>query len=617
MPVINMPVAALLRQVNRGGSAVLDEARLPQVLHDVGVELDEITTTIQHQCRTCGCPHDRTEAQGAPTACGNCGTDFRANPALLQIVGRNTVARLDMLAVRPDIFDVGGMGRYIRGFLGAQTGLAQYEASAPTLAVHVDAALARDESRRPFIACAVLRNVTLDDERVKFLMNLQEDLHWALGRDRKLASIGVYDLDALRGDAFQYRAVAPGALRFTPLGMPDAQLTPADILEQHATGRAYAHLLRGMSAYPLLQDAAGTVLSMPPIINSHETRVTGASRNLFVDVTGLSQRTVDRALNILVTSSLEVIAGATLERVTIITEGSRRQTPELTPARMALSLPLACDTLGVALERAALHELLERMGHGVEPGDSASLAVRVAAWRNDVMHPIDLIEDAAVAYGYDRIRQSLVPTFSVGAPRAIEEFSVVVRRVLTGLGLHQVMTLPLTSAPACFDRWRLAAGDTFADALRARAVLIDNPISSEQTMCRTSLLPGLLETLAINKQYDLPQMIFEVGDCSFVDPNAETGAREERFAAVALIGPHVGFADVRAVLDALAHELGTPLTVQTDAHPALLPGRAAAILLGSRRIGSLGELHPEVLENHGLRHSVAVLELSVAELLTG
>lgn len=614
MPIINMPLDLLLRLVN-AGRTVIDESQVAQTLDHMGVEVEELATTRAFAC-ACENVIDRTEAQGPPLNCPRCGADFREHPDRLRALGHNHVARLNLLAVRPDIFDPGGMARYMRGFLGVRTGLIEYPVAPPKLTVQVDPRLARDESYRPSIACAVLRNVRLDNERIKLLMNLQEDLHWALGRDRKLASIGVYDLDRLneRGPAFRYRAVEPDELRFVPLGFspadPSASLTPRDILTRHKTGVAYAHLLAKYSAYPLLTDGDGTVLSMPPIINSEATRVTMKTRQCFVDVTGLAQRTVDRALNILLSGLKEVMPELEIEAVNIDYPSGRLVAPDFTPARMSLDVQSAADTIGVALDAPALAALLERMGHGVESPDgprAAALNVRVPAWRNDVMHPVDLIEDAAIAYGYDKLTPRLVPTFTVGAPRAIEEHSAIARRVFTGLGFHQVMTLPLTSEHAAFDKWGVPNDP--------RAVQIENPISSEQTICRVSLLPGVIETLAINKQYDLPQYLFEVGDCCFADPAAETGAREERYAAAAMIGTHVGFADIRAVADAFAREMNATLEFRPVSLPGFIPGRAASLHAGGERIGSLGELHPECLEACGLRHAVAVLELSLERLV--
>lgn len=608
MPIINMPVDVLLRLVN-AEREVLDAGGVAETLDRMGIEVEELTTTSAFTCGGCENVMERTEAQGPPLRCAKCGVDFRERPERCRAAGQHRVARLNMLAVRPDIFDPGGMARYVRGYLGVRTGLIRYGVEGARLSVRVDRRMAEEGSYRPSIACAVLRDVRLDHERIKVLMNLQEDLHWALGRDRKLASIGVYDLDKLRVDRpLVYRPVGPEELRFVPLGFSAEDggggLTPGEILEKHGTGRAYAHLLAGFRAYPLLADGYGTVLSMPPIINSEATRVTMSTGRCFVDVTGLAQRTVDRALNILVTGMKEAMPELRVEGVRIEYEGGAIVTPDLTPGEMVLDVREAAETIGAALEEEELCGLLERMGHGVVRSGGGKVMVQVPAWRNDVMHAVDLIEDAAIAYGYDRLAPGLVPAFTLGSAQAIEERSILVRRVFTGLGFQQVMTLTLSSEAAAFDRWGVPHD--------ARAVKISNPISSEQTMCRVSLLPGLIETLTINKQYDLPQQLFEVGDCCFVDEEAETGAREERYAAAAMIGPQVGYADIRAVADALSRELEWPLEVRAVEGAEFIGGRAAGLFRGGRRVGRMGELHPRCLEACGLRHPVAVLEVCLA-----
>ncbi len=615
MPIIDMPVNMLLSRIPSAADApqvTVDD--LAEILPKLGCEVNEIADMQEFVCKVCGKIYDRTEAQGPPLLCSNCGADFKTFPDELGDLGVNQVLRLDMLAVRPDLFDPGGMARCIRGYLGIQTGLPEYVLSAARLKVRVDPALSNEDSLRPYIACAVVRNVTLDNASIKMVMNLQEDLHWALGRDRKLASIGVYDLDTLTGEVFHYDAVDPDGLKFVPLGFspddPDAALTPREILEEHKTGQAYAHLLKPLKKYPLLRDAEGTVLSMPPIINSESTRVKMATKQFFIDVTGLSQRTVDRALNIVVTSLKEIMPAIDVEGVMIEASGGVRITPDLTPAEMTIDVKEAAETIGLNLNAAQLAELLESMGHGVEESSDADhLRVLVPAYRNDVMHPVDLIEDAAIAYGYANLEPELVPTFTVGSPQAMEEHAAIARRVMTGLGFHQVMTLVLTSEPAAFEKWRIDPDP--------RAVRIENPISTEQTICRVAILPGLLETLAINKQYDLPQYLFEVGDCCFVDPETDTGAREERFVAACMIGTHVGYADIRAVADAFVHEMGAACQVEAAVeHRSYIPGRAAVLLDGKgNQLGVMGEVHPAVLEAYGLKHPVSVMELSLKKLL--
>jgi phenylalanyl-tRNA synthetase beta chain len=516
MPIVNMSQDVLLNAVNRGAAAPLAVADLRKTITAIGTEVEEVAVMQQFICRRCGRLIERSEAQGVPVECPQCHADFRgAGAADCERRGENTVVRLNMVAARPDVFDPGGMARCIRGYLEIETGLREYPAAPPTIRVTVDPRLADEKSFRPCIACAVLRDVALDDEHIKILMNLQENLHWALGRDRKLASIGAYDLDTLHGREFRYDAVEPSELRFVPLGFdptkPDTLLTPAEILQKHGTGMTYARLLAGFDQYPLLRDEKGVVLSMPPIINSEQTRVTAKTRNLFIDVTGPGQRIVDRALNVLVSGLRELLPQIRIEQVTVRTaDGRERVTPDFTPSRMRISCREVAETIGVPLDRSAVGRLLERMGHRVAPdADADALLVDTPAYRNDIMHPIDLVEDAAVAYGFDNLPAELVPTFTVGQARQTEERSALARRALTGLGFHQVMTLGLTSEPAAFDKLRIPQDAKRHAALLAQAVRIENPISVEQTICRVMLLPGLLETFAINKQHDLPQNLFE------------------------------------------------------------------------------------------------------------
>jgi phenylalanyl-tRNA synthetase beta chain len=228
------------------------------------------------RCGRCDNILEITVTENPPVSCERCGTDFRQDASALNELGESDVVRMEQLAVRPDMFDPGGLARVLRHYLELQREPKHYAVSAPELRVVVDPTLSHPESFRPSIACAVVRNVTLDDDVIKVVMKLQENLHWALGRDRKHASIGVYDLDTITGPELSYRSVDPEELSFTPLGYdrddPKARCTPRRVLQEHPKGKQYARLLEGFARYPLLADAAGTVLSMPPIINSEQTR---------------------------------------------------------------------------------------------------------------------------------------------------------------------------------------------------------------------------------------------------------------------------------------------------------------------------------------------------------
>jgi phenylalanyl-tRNA synthetase beta chain len=245
------------------------------------------------------------------------------------------------------------------------------------------------------------------------------------------------------------------------------------------------------------------------------------------------------------------------------------------------------------------------MGHATRKLDDDLIEVSVPAYRSDIMHPCDLMEDVAIAFGYHNITPRLVPTMTVGRPNLQEENAALTRSVMAGLGYWEVMTLALSSPEQAYTAMRRAPDP--------EAVLLANPISTDQTELRTWLLPGLLETLKANTHRELPQKLFEVGTVSRLAPEAETGAREELKVAAVLIDAKAGAADIRSVCDALLFELGfsDSIEVRNGSEGCYLDGRCGEILYKGRKAGHLGEIHPEVLETFGLTHPVAAFELDL------
>jgi phenylalanyl-tRNA synthetase beta chain len=143
-------------------------------------------------------------------------------------------------------------------------------------------------------------------------------------------------------------------------------------------------------------------------------------------------------------------------------------------------------------------------------------------------------------------------------------------------------------------------------------VLIANPLSQEQTLGRTWLLPGLLETVSRNTSREMPHRLFEVGPVLYVDSTEETGARQAMSAGAVLAGPGMGFADIRSVMEAVLRETGRDLDVRPLSRPYYIEGRAAQIFGDTgKAIGEMGEIHPAVLERFKLLHPVAAGELTI------
>lgn len=606
MPVVGIP----LDDLQRGLGETVPADELEHELHRFGCSVEDRARLDRYRCPRCSALIEAPEHEPPPAVCEQCGADLRELDAPLEPEGKVDVLRMELLAVRPDLFDPPGLARAMRGFRGTETGAPRYELESGALSVDVDRGLAGPQVFRPRIAVAVVRGVTLDDARLRSLMKLQENVHWALGRDRKLASIGVYDLSTVQGRTLRYRAVGPEEVRFVPLGFDAASegsaMTPREILERHPKGVGFARLLEGCSLYPLLEDEQGGVLSMPPIINSEATRVRRGSRDLLIDVTGLEDRKIDRALNIVVTSLLEACPQARAESVEIRHEAEpARTTPSLEPEHVTLDAAQTSRLIGIEATPQRVADLLARMRHDARvEGDR--VVVAVPAWRADVMHSRDLVEDVAIAHGYDRMPDVDLASATYGEPLDREERAAGVRGVLRGLGCVEVMTLALTSEEATYARTGLP------DA--GRHVRLERPISVDQTMLRVSLLPGLMETLAVNLGNPYPQSIFEVGSVVFADERSGTGTTERMHAAVAVAGDGIGYADVRSLLDALLAACGVDRTgvgFEPDDAPLFLPGRGAGLMVAGSPAGRLGEVHPEVLERFRIVHPVVVAELDL------
>lgn len=602
MPVIGIPVDLLLERVKTQPS----RQELVEHLQHLGCDVEGYATMRRFACGRCGNLMEITETENPPVVCDRCGTDFKASPDQLSAAGEKDVVRMELLAVRPDMFDPGGLARTLRNYFKETLETPSYPFKSSDYVVSVEEGL----EQRPYIACAVVRNLKLDDDKIRVIMKLQENLHWALGRDRKRASIGVYDLDSLKGTQFRYTSVAPEELEFAPLGYgAEEKWTPARVLKEHTKGTAYARLIKDHPRYPILLDESQQVMALIPIINSESTKVSKTSTNFFIDVTGLEERIVQKTLNTIVTSMLELDPGASLETVIIKAGNVSHQTPDLTPQKAVLNPKTAASRIGAPLDRDGVIECLRRMGHRVSDGADGNLNVEVPAYRNDILHEVDLIEDVAIAFGYHNIVPTLVPTLTVGSELPLEVASHAARGALAGLGYLEVLTLILSNEAAQYEFLGRPRED--------KHVVIQLPISQDQTMVRVSLLPGLLDTLSVNTDHELPQRIFEIGNISLLD-DSETGASEHRRLAAAAIGPRVDFASMRAACEALLREFGYRLETKPSQDPAFLPGRGAEVwgVKGdnSVQLGLLGEIHPQWLEHYGLGHPAAAFELDFARL---
>ncbi|MEM4473573.1 MAG: phenylalanine--tRNA ligase subunit beta [Candidatus Bathyarchaeia archaeon] len=497
---------------------------------------------------------------------------------------------------RIDFCSYAGVARALKGFLELEVGLPRYRAEEPKLTLYIDEAVA---NVRPYMLAAVIRNIKLDEEAVAELMEMQEDLHWGIGRDRRKASIGIHNLDAVK-PPFKYTAVEPTSVKFIPLGKAE-EMTPKEILEKHEKGIAYRHLVDWAPRVPLLVDRDGNVLSMPPIINGELTRVTGETRNLFLDVTGPSYEAVERSLKVLATALVDM--GGTLEKVYVKYPDRTVISPNLEPEERKLRVNYARKMLGLKISADEAINCLRRCRLDAEKLNEDTLRVLIPPYRIDILHEVDLVEEVAVGYGYYRLKPTTPKVVTVGRKHPIYVLADRARQIMIGLGYLEVMNFTLTNERVHYEFMRLKPKNP---------VKIANPVSLEYTIMRQMLLPGLMKNLAENTHESYPQRIFEVSDVVRVNRRLETMCERRMHLAAATAHSEANFTEVKSICETLITNLDiVGWQIRAAKHPSFLQGRTAALYVGNKRVGILGEVHPEVLNNFQIENPVAAFEIDL------
>ncbi len=502
---------------------------------------------------------------------------------------------------RPDLFSCEGLARSIRGLAEIELGLPRFNVNESKVDVIVG-----NVYYRPYIACGLIRNVRLDEEAVRQLMQLQEKLHTTYCRNRRKASIGLYDYDTIE-PPIRYLLMPIEKVRFRPLEW-SKEASAKEILTKHPKGIEYGHIIANYEEVPLLVDSTGQVLSMPPIINSEETKVTEETKNIFVDVTGVDRRLVENVLKIIVTSIAERSEGKEIYKVSIHYDKDVVLTPDLSIERMDLNTSYVNDNLGLNLSTEEVIHLLLKMRLGATHKGEDLIGVMIPAYRIDILHPIDLVEDIAMAYGYDKLEPAIPEEhYTIGREHPLEVFSKAVREIMCGLGFQEIASYMLTSKILQTVYMRLPE--------EGKMVEIENPISDRFTVVRQWLIPDLLMSIYQSRGSGYPIMIFEVGDVAWIDEKEENRVKEDRRLAAAIASTETTLVDGLVKLNALIRTLGLSVRYEPVKHRSFIEGRCGKVLVEGREVGIIGEVHPEVLNNFKIEVPVVAFEISLGALL--
>ncbi|ENN96435.1 phenylalanyl-tRNA ligase subunit beta [Methanocaldococcus villosus KIN24-T80] len=485
---------------------------------------------------------------------------------------------------RPDYLSVEGLARGFRGFIGIDPGMSKYDVEKSDVKLYVE-----NVKTRPYIAMALIKGIVIDNYVLESIINLQEKLHWVIGRDRKKVAIGIHDFDKVK-PPFYYKEV--DNISFVPLGYNE-EMSAEEILEKHEKGIKYRHLIKGK--YPIILDSEGNVLSFPPIINSELTRVTERTRNLLIDVTGTDKVAVEKTLNILVTALAER-KYSKIHSVEVI--GKEREIyPKLKEETIVVNPDYINKILGTKLQPGIMINYLRRAKLDAVFSEN-KLIVYIPPYRVDIFSEVDIAEEIAIAYGYDKFKGVYPEIATIGELDKLEKRCDFIREIMIGLGFYEVINLILTNEKVLFEKMKLK-GD-YIEVLK--------PASIEHRILRTSILPLIMETLKINEHKELPIKIFEIGDCVILDGNR---VREIKKIAGAIMSNETNYSEIKSHVEALLRELRIDYEIDRYDHPSFIKGRCAKIIKDKRVIGYFGEIDPEVLTNFDLEFPVSAFELLI------
>jgi phenylalanyl-tRNA synthetase beta chain len=475
---------------------------------------------------------------------------------------------------------------------------------------------AATEQIRPFVVCAILRNIKLDEKSYNSLISLQDKLHQNICRKRALAAIGTHDYDKIKGP-FTFDAKAPKDILFAPLNHTE-QCTGEGIMKLYENDMAlkqYLPIIKDSPVYPVIYDSNGVVLSLPPIINGNHSKITLDTKNMFIEITATDLARAKTALNVLVTAFSEYCSPKyEIECVDVVYEKASKVSVLPNFAREPIEVNIKYARTISSIEDLTCEQmvtLLKKMCLNAKVKDSENIIVDIPPNRPDVLHACDIVEDIIIAYGINKIQMETPKISTIGKQLPLAKLSNALREEIVASGYNEFLTLALTSKETAFTMMRQPFN---ADD----AVIVANPKIADNEMVRLSLIPGLLCSVFSNKDVPWPLKIFEVGDVVMKTKSNPSGAKNVRMMCLLIADAKSRIDLLHGMLDMIMEKLKMKpkedysLVLSNSAK--FIDGSQAQIMLKGKKLGEIGIIHPEVLNSFSLPCPCTVLELNVEML---
>ncbi|XP_014256181.1 phenylalanine--tRNA ligase beta subunit [Cimex lectularius] len=526
----------------------------------------------------------------------------------------DVIYRIDIPANRYDLLCLEGLSIALLVFQNRMD-YPHYKSILPSDPKKVQRLHVKPETKqiRPFVVAAVLRDITFTPESYASFIDLQDKLHQNVGRKRTLVSIGTHDLDTVTGP-FTYEALPPEEIKFVPLNQK-REYTAKELMEFYSTHqqlKQYVGIIKHSPVYPVIKDKNGVILSLPPIINSEHSKITLNTKNVFIEITATDLNKAHVALDTLVTSFSYYCKNTfTSETCEVVwADGSKHRTPELAYRKEVVNSKKLNKYIGTKIEAGELASLLTRMCLQAKTTGGSDIIVKIPPTRHDILHVVDIYEDAAIAFGYNNILKTFPNTNSVAQQQPLNKLTDHLRQQIAQVGFSEILSFTLCSRDDISTKLRKVFD-------KDSVVQISNPKTLEFQVVRTTLIPGLLKSIASNKNAPVPLKIFEISDVVVFHKDAEQCSKNTRHLCAVYYDKKAGFEILHGLLDRIMQLLEIPWSKEGGYYlngiddETFFPKRCAQVLLNGKPIGILGVLHPEVIKGFELKFPCSALELNV------
>lgn len=518
---------------------------------------------------------------------------------------------------RPDLWSSAGLGRQLRIYRGGDIPTYDFFSTAERTLDHDERRVIVDTSVReirPYFVGFVAKGPPINEVVLKDLIQTQEKLTWNYGQKRRAIAMGVHRSELIEFPV-RYQGVDPDSTRFVPLQM-DRELSMRQILTEHPKGQAFGHIVADLPRFPLLTENRGEVLSFPPVINSATIgAVKEGDTSLFVDLTGFDMDALLLSASIVACDFAD--AGFTIYPTVIeypfdTPYGRSVTVPYYYQKDQVVSVREVNKLLGGELSSQEIAHALRRMGITSEPRNG-TVSIRVPEYRNDFLHPVDIVEDVMIGRGMDSFEPEMPRDFTVGRLTALEEFRRRVRDLMVGLGFQEMIFNYLGSGQDFIDR--MYPEEARPDAT-ARAVRIANPMSENFEFVRPSIMPSLLNAERVSGNAVYPHRVFAIGKVAYRDDEDVSGTRTTTHLAFLTADGEADFNLVNSYISAILYYVGRTYEIRESADPRFIPGRVAELRSGDgTSLGVFGEVHPRVLEEWGIQMPCTIAEIDIERLM--